>query len=220
MKRIHVLAGVLVALLGGMASAGIDDDGDWQVWVTVSASHKAGDWRLKVEEEIYFGDDAGELFYRHTDVSVSHAVPGAKWLELGVAFREIQKENSKEEWMEEYRPRLQADMKFAPGGWYIRGRSRLELRCKTYSEEKVRFRERILVGPPAKWFGNVIQPYLGDEIYVEEEDGLSKNRIYAGVEATMGRVKTAVVYLLESSDLDEDDTTDVNVLQIELKIEV
>ena len=62
------------------------DDGDFQYWGTGSISCKINkDWKLKLEEEFRFGDDASNFYYQHSDLGVIYSGL-AKWIDIGINY--------------------------------------------------------------------------------------------------------------------------------------
>ena len=77
----------MVVVLTSRLCAGFGD-GDFQYWSSATAKFDINkNWYGTVEEEFRIGDDAGRLYYRHTDLGVATNL--ADWLTLGLNFRHI-----------------------------------------------------------------------------------------------------------------------------------
>jgi len=78
------------------------DDGDFQYWSTVSVSKKLADnWRLSLEEEARWGNNAGNPYYNHADLGVTYSGL-ASWVDVGLNYRHIHEEKS-DDWKVENR---------------------------------------------------------------------------------------------------------------------
>ena len=65
------------------------DDGDFQSWSSVGASFDINkDWKCTFDEEFRLGDDAGELYYHHSDLGFVYK-SFSDWLDLGFNYRGI-----------------------------------------------------------------------------------------------------------------------------------
>jgi hypothetical protein len=193
------------------------DDGDFQLWQTTSAETKLNtDLKIKVEEELRFGDDISELYYTHTDGGIDYKVTDG--LHLGLNYRQIY-EKKKGEWKYENRPHANGTLKWKIEGFSFSDRSRLEFRKPEDKDAKWRYRNKLTVNLPWKWTEFEIQPYVADEIFIDfEGDKFNRNRLYGGIKMKIIKnLKAELFYLWQSSKTD-DDWIDYNVLGIKAKL--
>ena len=101
------------------------DNNDLQYWNTECVSWKVSDkWKLALEEEFRYADDAKDFYYQHSDLGFSYSgLP--KWLEVGAYYRHIF-EKDKGKWLVENQPHLDAALKWKIDEWGFNDRSRLE----------------------------------------------------------------------------------------------
>lgn len=145
------------------------DDGDFQTWLTLSASHKVNtNWTIRVEEEMYFGDDSSERFYYHTDVGAARKVNEV--LSVGLYYRLVQseKENS---WLHEDRPHLDFVFKNVLGDVNVQNRARFEYRIRENMDEVLRYRHRLQLQLPVKPMGVAMTPYVSEELFIDSDQG-------------------------------------------------
>ncbi len=192
------------------------DDGDFQIWNAESVEGKLNDrLKLKLEEELRFGDNAGELYYTHTDGGITVSVTDS--LDLGMKYRQIyEKKNGK--WKEENRPHFNAAVKWACQGFKFKDRSRIECRVREDKDDTFRYRNKLSLDFPVKWTRFDIQPYIADEIFIDfDGEKFNRNRLYAGFKAKLFKhLKTDIFYLWQSSEK-SDKWIDYNVIGVKVK---
>ena len=194
------------------------EDGDFQYWNSESVSHEFNeDWKIKVEEELRFGGDAGRFYHHHSDAVITYSGMG-DWLELGLNYMLIfeKKEN---EWVYENRPHLNMTLQYALKGLELTGRNRFEYRDKENGTDGWRYRNRFTVKYPVKAGDFEINPYIADEIFVDFiEEKLNRNRLYAGADfKILKNLKLDIFYLWQASEKD-DNWADCNVLGTKVKL--
>jgi len=95
-KACFIITVITVLLISEIGFA--FDDGDFQYWSTAGASLDIDkDWKFTFSEELRYGDDAGHLYYHHSDVGVVYKSL-ADWIDLGVNYRHAFGKDSKGEW--------------------------------------------------------------------------------------------------------------------------
>lgn len=208
--------------------AELNSDGDFQYWNTEGIEGKISDrWKAGIEAEFRFGDDGGEFFYQHTDLNVTYKV--CDWLDLGAAYRQVWELFSKsvdapgqEDWFTEYRPHLNATLKHVWEGWELSSRNRFELRNYDIAKDDVfRYRNRFSIKSPWKWTVLHINPYIADEIFIQENEDFNRNRFYVGFGLDFGEyiahLQGDIFYLWQASEKG-DEWIDFHVLGTKLKL--
>jgi len=196
------------------------DDEDWQYWGTLNASTKLSDeWKLGVEEEARWGDDATNPYYNHTDVGVTYSGL-ADWFDLGINYRHINEEKSNE-WKTEYRPHVNGIVKWKLKDFSFSNRSRFEFREREDSDETWQYRNKLLVNPPISLTKYEMKPYIADETFFDSDSKeLNRNRFYSGFSFKIFKnLKGDVYYLWQRSKSSSSGKwTDVNAVGTKLKI--
>lgn len=193
------------------------DDGDFQYWNSESATWKIDkDWKMRLEEEFKFGDNATDFYYQHSDLGIMYTGIG-NWLDLGINYRLIFEEDDRD-WDYENRPHYNAILKYKLGDLSFSNRNRFEHRFIEDSANKWRYRNKATIKLP-KMTQLEIQPYIADEIFIDfEKDELDKNRLYGGVSMKIYKnLKGDIFYLWQTTD-QGDDWLDYNVLGSKLKL--
>jgi len=193
------------------------DDGDFQYWNSESLSYAVNDnWKLYLEEEFRFGDDADDFYYQHSDGGIIYSGL-AKWLELGANYRHIF-EKSKGKWFIENRPHLNVAVKWKAGSWSFSNRGRFEYRSRQDREDFWRYRNKFTVKWPFKLTVFEIQPYIADEIFYDfDEAEMNRNRLYTGSTLKLLKnLKADIFYLWQNSEKNND-WKDLNVFGTKLK---
>jgi len=214
MKRLKI-AGIFLGLIINTAHA--YDDGDFQVWHTESQEKKLNDkFKISIEEEFRWGDNAGELFYHHYEPGLTYAAN--KHLDISLKYRQIY-DKKKGKFKEENQPNLNVALKGDFFGFSLEDRSRLEYRHFDYQPDSWRYRNKFTTKLPWKFTKFEIQPYIADEIFVNfYNTSFTKNRLYAGLGINLAKnIKAELYYMLESSQSTHI-WTDVNVFGSKLKI--
>ncbi len=193
------------------------EDGDFQLWNTEVIEAKLNDsFKVKVEEELRFGEDVSILYYRHTDGGVTWKVTDG--LDLGVNYRQLY-EKKKNKWKEENRPHINGTVKREWLGFKFKDRNRFEYRIKKGGDDTTRYRNKATVLFPLKWTKLDIQPYVADEIFVDfEGEKLNRNRLYAGFNAKLFKhFKTDIFYLWQTTKKNSK-WINYNILSLKLKL--
>lgn len=167
---------------------------DTQYWKTESFSWGiAEDWKLTLENEMYFQDDASDFYYQHTDLGVVYS--GLfKWLDLGLNYRHVLSK-SKSDWNREERPHLNATIKWKWADCALSNRSRFEYRIREDTDDFWRYRNNTTLKFPWKWTRMEIQPYFVDEFFVDfDKEELNENRLSGGFSFKITEHVSAEVY--------------------------
>ncbi|MHC4461651.1 MAG: DUF2490 domain-containing protein [Planctomycetota bacterium] len=189
------------------------DDGDFQFWSKASASFDIErDWKITFEEEFKIGDDAGDLYYHHSDLGLVYKSI------LGFNYRQAFQKDSNNKWRRENRPHLNITLKGKLSNLDVSSRSRFEYRNRENNKDLWRYRNKVTVKLPLELTSLKLQPYLADEIFINfDEEDFNKNRLYSGLSFKLSEsIKGEVYYLWQSSESDGD-WKDLNVLGAQLK---
>ena len=195
------------------------DDGDFQYWSAAGGSFEINpDWGCSFEEEFRFGDDAGELYYHHSDLGFIYK-GFADWLDLGINYRQVfERTDSEGEWKQENRPHLNVTLKGQLFGLNVSDRSRFEYRDREDKNDLWRYRNKVTIKLPLELTALKLKPYLADEVFVPlDDDNIAKNRVYAGVSFQMLENMTGEVFYVWQSSRAPGDWNDINVLGTRLK---
>jgi hypothetical protein len=216
MKKLIVVASTISLLLSTVLPAYAFDDGDLQLWNTEIAEAKINDsLKVKIEEELRFGEDVSELYYTHTDGGFTYKL--TDMFDVGLNYR-LAYEKKDGEWKEENRPHVHGTLKWAWQDFKFKDRSRLECRNPEGKSTAWRYRNKLTVYSPWKWTEFDIQPYIADEIFVDfHGEKINRNRLYAGFGLKLiEHFKADLFYLWQSSGK-KGKWTDYNVIGIKLK---
>jgi hypothetical protein len=193
------------------------DNGDWQYWNTESIEGNINEkWKIKLEEEFRFGDEAGEFYYHHSDLGLSYKC--YEWLKLGLNYRQVYEKKNRD-WKQENRPHLNGTVKWALADFKFTDRSRLEYRIREGKDDALRYRNKLTIKFPFKWTKFNIQPYLADEVFVDFDQGeLNRNRLYVGTGCKLIKYLKADVFYLWQSSKSSDSWVDYNIVGTKLNI--
>jgi len=193
------------------------DNGDFQIWHTENQDVKLNKIsKLALEEEFRFGNNAGEFYYQHYDAGIIYDVN--KNLSIGANYRQIWELN-KGEFRPEYRPHINATVKWDLYGFQCEDRNRLEYRLFDYQDGIVRYRNKLTVKFPWKFTKLEVQPYVADEIFADINGAIMRrNRFYTGLWFNLTKEMKAEAYYLLQSSKSSGRWTDANVLGTRLKI--
>lgn len=170
----------LVLILSFSASALAFDNGDFQVWHNDSLIWKVNkDWKMVFDQEFRMGDDGGNFYYEHSDLSANYSGI-AHWLDVGFGFRQGYLKKSGE-WKSESQPNLLATIKLEVAKFEINDRHRFEYRELEDNDDGWNYRNKLTIGLPIKFTRLKIQPYISDEFFLNIDKGLlDQNRLYGG----------------------------------------
>ncbi len=118
------------------------------------------------------------------------------WLNMEMMYRHefYDYEGSK---VQEYRPMLRVSGKTRLGSWNFRNRHRVEYRMFETGGDHIRYRNDVKINPEWDLTPLNINPYFTEEIFIAKGT-MTRNRLYAGLEAKKGRFEPALYFLLQS----------------------
>ena len=194
------------------------DDGDFQYWHNTALSWKIDDnYKLNLEEESRFGDNAKDFYYQHYDIGITYSGI-CKWLELSANYRHIYQEKNND-WLQENVPHLNASVKWELFDVSFNNRARFEYKNRENAEDYFRYRNKFTVKPPLKFTRFKIQPYIADEVFYDfNVERANANRLYCGISADLSKIIKLDLYYLWVSSEKNHDWDDTNVLGTNLKI--
>ncbi|MFC1698732.1 DUF2490 domain-containing protein [Candidatus Omnitrophota bacterium] len=190
---------------------------DFQYWNTENASWQLADnWKIQLEAEFRFGDDACDFYYQHSDSGATFSGL-AEWLDIGFNYRQIFEEKNSD-WKYENRPHLNATVKFNLGGLKLSNRGRLAYRNREDADNFWQYRNKLTLKFPNKLSKLDIQPYLADEIFVSFDDQeLNRNRLYVGFYLKLLKSLKGEIFYLWQRSKSSGKWTNANILGTKLK---
>lgn len=193
------------------------DSGDFQYWNTGSVSWELKDnWKLILEEEFRFGDDAGEFYYQHSDLGLNYSGL-ATWLDIGVSYRHIFEKNASE-WHEENQPSFNATLKWKSFDLDLASRAKFEYRNRELGEEYWRFSDKFTVKLPLKLTRLEIQPYIAEEVLVDfDAEDVNRNRLWAGFSMNLLKGLKAEIFYLWQASKKSGEWSNLNILGTKIK---
>ena len=219
MKKIFVLIiGFSLTIFFFLRECYAFDNGDFQYWCSGKVSAELStNWKCDLEEELRFGDNARDFYFRHTDLGFTYSGI-ASWLDIGIHYRHINVEE-REKWKTEKRPHLNAILKGKLFDVSLNNRGRFEYRNREDSENYWRYRNKFTVKFPFKFTKYHIQPYIADEIFYDfNQNSLNGNRFYSGINIELVKHLKAEVYYLWLIGKKDDKWIDLHVFGTKLKI--
>ena len=194
------------------------DDEDFQIWNTDLATWKVSkNWKISLEEEFYYGDNARELYYQHSDLGVIYSGI-AKWFDAGFNYRQVF-EKREDDWKSENRIHFNGTLKWKILDLSFSDRSRFEYRIREDADDFWRYRNKLVLKIPLKMTKFKIQPYTAYEIFYDFNiNALNKNCIYGGLILNITKNLKGEVYYARQSYDKEDKWAEANVLGINLKV--
>jgi hypothetical protein len=178
----HFVTGLVWCMLFGILTANAFAETDSAYWNEESIEGGITDkLSATIEAKYRFNDDASKHYYSSTALELNYEL--LAWLEAGAGYREIYK-LKKTAWQQEKRQYLQAEVKLKADGWKLKNRLRVELRDAPSEKTYYRYRDKITIKTPWTWTPAEINPYVADEVFVEEKEGegFNENRTYAGID--------------------------------------
>jgi len=194
------------------------DDGDFQYWSTAKFPFDIDkDWTLIFEEEFRLGDDAGHIYYQHSDLGLVYKSL-ADWIDLGFSYRQVFEKDGKGKWRQENQPNLNITLKGQLSNLDVSNRSRFEYRDRENNKDLWRYRNKVTLELPLELTALKLRPYLADEVFINfDEEDFNRNRLYSGLSLNLSKnIKGEVYYLWQSSE-SSGDWRDINVLGTQLK---
>lgn len=214
MKRIQVFVAVLVLL------AAIDgyayEDGDFQIWHTEAQEFAVTKgWKIPIEEEWRFGNDASELYYQHYEIGAAYEA--MKCLTVSGNYRQVW-EGERGKMKPEYRPYIQATPRWDVWVFRFEDRNRLEYRIFDYKDDILRYRNKITIKLPVTLGKVECAPYVANEVFADLNGAIVRqNRFSAGlIVDIVNNVKAEVYYMVQDKKR-SGKWTDAKILGLKLK---
>jgi len=194
------------------------DDEDFQFWSRASAAFDINkDWRATFGEEFRLADDAGQLYYHHSDLGFVYK-SFADWIDVGANYRQVFQKDSAGQWRRENRPHLNITLKGRLSGLDLSDRSRLEYRDRENKTNVWRYRNKIALRLPIELTQLKLQPYIADEVFISfNAEDFDRNRLYSGFYIELSKNIRADVFYLRQSSKSGGDWKDANVVGAYLK---
>lgn len=195
------------------------DDGDFQWWTSANASVGINeDWKCTFEQEFRLGDDAGELYYLHSDLGFVYQSL-ADWIDIGFNYRQVfARADSASGWKQENRPHLNVTLKGTLFDLGVSNRSRFEYRDREDKGDHWRYRNKFTVKVPLELTELKLKPYVADEVFFPlNDDNVSQNRVYAGFSFDVLENMKGEVFYVWVTSRSPGDWNDTNVLGTRLK---
>jgi len=199
-----------------MAALSLASDDHQEYRANSSFSFKLDElWKVKLVTEFHFRD--GEHFEQEDEVLFTYKGLG-DWIDVGVGYKLVYKEDSSNEWRRENRPFVEATVKKDLWGLKWSDRNRLEYRQKENSPDLFRYRNRLKMQIPYNLFDLPLQPYVADEVFIQEETGMNRNRLIAGLVWDINEtLDVDFFYYFQKDKTSSDGWQDLNIIGAELK---
>jgi len=152
---------------------------DLGAWLGMSVSSKIENIKVRVEEEFRFDNSASSLAYAHTDMGAKVRLLRGDVLKLDSSFNFRQVYTKREKIYErEDRPHLSFELRALL--WKsLETSNRLRLEARFKDDLSPRWRNRLGIKINLERQVDLI---ISDEIFMSYEQGIQKNRIFAGVD--------------------------------------
>jgi hypothetical protein len=170
----------LLWLFPVLAFAGINDNGDFQVWARSFNEVELDDhWGVQVWGEMRWGDNGSKLYFNYLQGQIVYRP--AWWMFVAPGYRQTLRRlplNSNH-WVFEYVPIVDvAFVLLRKNGWEVRDRSRVEYILVQTQNNPWQYRNRLRVLAPEMW--GWCTPYVEDEVFWRQTRGVDQNRTSAG----------------------------------------
>ncbi|HIE36299.1 MAG TPA: DUF2490 domain-containing protein [Candidatus Omnitrophica bacterium] len=169
---------------------------DFLYYGSLKFDHKLNEkWKLFFQTETYLKNDASNLYYWHIKKGVVFSLN--KNLDLGLNYRFVREENSKDKWNDEHRLEIEIIPKFNVGELLIKDRNRFEYRSLENRSDRWRYRNKIYL---YKKLNEDLRLFLANELFLDLNHLIrNKNRLELGsVKNLNEKVSFKCFYRLES----------------------
>jgi len=217
MQKFFITLFLFLFLVGTGVSWAADEE--FRIWNKYDVDKKINDqWTFSLGEELRFQDNATQFVRTDTHASIKHKT--FSFLTLRGEYKNIRSKGSDGKWLWEYRPRMDAILKYDLKGFVFTDRNRFEFRIKEDKKNTFRYRNQISLTLPYKWTRFEIQPYIADELFFEtSKNGLTQNRFYTGFKMHIFKgLYGTISYLRLSSKNSKAQWTESNVVVTSLKL--
>lgn len=173
-------------------------DDNQEYWAITSFSFQLSDTsKMKIKEDFRFRD--GDFSEQQNDAFFSYK--RTELINCGLGFRQVHKEDSSDEWQRENRPYADLTFKGSICGLPYADRNRVEFREFEDKKDVFRYRNQFKLSWPHNLFDLPLRPYVADEVFVQEESGFNRNRIYTGlVWEVSEKLDIDFFYILQKDD--------------------
>lgn len=165
--------------------AAVNSDGDYQFWQRNNFQYRfAKQWACLVSTEARIGDNVSKPYYCYVQPQLSYAP--ADWIVIAPGYRQVVKRypSNSIHWIPEYIPMLDLTLKGDAKGWKIEDRNRLEYIITESSSYPWLYRNRLRVYLPLHWTRLDITPFVDNEIFLRQAEGLHEDRLEVGLRET------------------------------------
>jgi hypothetical protein len=182
--------------------------GDWEVWSGTAVSGAIDEnTSFKCGTSFRRDDDGDRLYFSLVEFGFDRKV--ANFLTLGAYYAHVN-QGQGSSWGVEYRPHVNATLKWTLGPLNLSDRNRLEFRT-IQCETNTRYRNRLMVSLNALRSAPA-SPYVAVEPFYDfKAEEMNKNRTYAGAIVKFGGGLGADLYYMYESRLKNDEWTGVPV---------
>jgi len=213
-KQKTIMTGFLaVFLLNGIAGTSLYafKNGDIQYWPRVGMQGKLNNrFAVNLEQEFRIGGQIGDFYFSQTDFGIRMKL--TSWLDCSVHFRSVFSESS-DKWIMEERPHFNFIFTWKTGKIKWGHRSRFEYRKIADRDPFWRYRSQISVFLPMKNKCIHIEPYITDEINIDEVNReINRNRMYAGIKIKGQENMSYALYYLYEKNKRDNDWTGIHVI--------
>jgi hypothetical protein len=212
-----VLSLILFFLLINISFLYAFDNDDFQFWYTQNEEFRISeDFKLNLEEELRFGDNANHLYYHHHDLGFLFNLKNQN---LGFGYRHIYEEK-RNKFKIENEPYIIYGYKFKRAIFDFGHRLRLEYRHFDYQADSWRLRSKLDIILPIKFYSFKFQTYLAEEIFLNFYNrAFSQNRLFFGVSKDLSaNLKLDLYYLLQHTKSSLAKWNRINALGAKIKL--
>lgn len=121
----------------------------------------------------------------------------AKWVELGLSYRQVFTKDSRGEWRQINQPHFDITLKAQLLGLGLSNRSRLEYNDIENREDLWRYRNKVTLKFPLELTPLKLQPYIADEVFINfDKKDFNRNRLYSGLSLKVSQYLRGEAYYL------------------------
>jgi len=153
-----------------------DDVAFWS-WTSFNF-HINESWKVNIREDFRFPDGS---FAEYQNQLLLNYTQLPDYLDLGIGYRLIEKEDSHGDFRQENRPFIDLALKKEVLGLKLSDRSRLEYRGMENKDDAFRYRNQLKLSSSHDLFNLPLRPYIADEIFVQEREGFYRNWVRTGI---------------------------------------
>jgi len=192
-RRIIPIVGTLLVVLVARAD-------DRRLWLNQGVETGLSDrWKAGLNQEFRLANNEPNFSAYLLEASFKRET--ATWLDLGFGYRQ-QWEQGEEQWLVEYRPFVNATLKWKLWNIPFSHRSQFEWRTLEGRSDQVRYRNKLAAESREAWTTWQIRPYVADEFFYDnDQKQFLKSRLSVGLKGRPLRDLSSDVFVAwESSD--------------------